>query len=87
MKFELGYVVVTSTAADVLHRWGKSVESVLARHQAGDWGDLSEELRQLNERALTERMNVVSVYEAPDGKLLNIFTRADRTLTLVHLGL
>ncbi len=87
IKFDLGNVVVTSTAVEALRAWGQTLPWLLARHQSGDWGELSDDLRSFNDQAIERRMNVISVYRTPAGKPLNVFTRADRTLTLVHLGL
>jgi len=84
-RFELGQVVVTPRAGEVLAQWGQTAEELLERHQSCDWGDITEEERQINEFAVSRAMNVVSCYTTPGGDQLTVFTRADRAYTLVHL--
>jgi hypothetical protein len=85
-RFELGQVVVTPRAESALRACGQTVESILARHQAGDWGDASEVERQCNEEGVSRHYNVVSRYRTRDGENITITTRADRACTMVHLG-
>jgi hypothetical protein len=85
-KFEIGEIVVTPTATAALAALGQSVEDVLARHQAGDWGEVSEQLRAVNERGLAEQFNLQSVYAISSGEQLVVITTADRTLTMIHLS-
>ena len=85
MKFETGRVVVTPAAAAALAAEGKSIDDVLARHRAGDWGDVSQQLRTINDRGLVECFNLQSAYAVPDGGRLVVVTNRDRTLTMVHL--
>ena len=87
MKFSLGQIVVTPKAEEALHDWGQSAESLLARHQSGDWGDVSDEQRRVNEDGLGKRFNLVSCYHTPSGQSLTVFTKADRSFTLVHISL
>lgn len=86
MRFSVGDIVVTPRAQEVLERAGLEACDLLARHQSGDWGIVSPEQRQLNELSLEQRLNVVSTYETPLGELVTVFTKADRSYTLVHLA-
>lgn len=85
LKFEIGEVLVTPTAASALEAHGRSVSDVLGRHQAGDWGDVSEQARLVNERGLVEGFNLQSTYQLENGQRLVVVTNADRTLTMIHL--
>jgi len=85
-RFEIGEVVVTSRAEMALRAWGLPLDSLLARHQAGDWGDVSELERQCNDEGILRRYNLVSHFRTPSGELIMITTRADRSYTMVHLG-
>jgi hypothetical protein len=85
MKFPLGEVYVTPRAHEVLNACGRRPEELLARHQAGDWGDVSPEERQLNEEALHQSISLISNYNVETGHRLTVFTRADRTCTFVHV--
>ncbi|MBI3836525.1 MAG: hypothetical protein HY288_01150 [Planctomycetia bacterium] len=86
-KFEVGEVVVTPAASAALHASGQTIDDFLARHQSGDWGEVSEQLRAVNERGLVERFNIQSVYSTATGERLIVMTTGDRSLTMVHLGL
>ena len=56
----------------------------LDRHSSGDWGNLCEEDRQDNERALRCGERLLPAYETPAGKLW-ILTEADRSATTILL--
>lgn len=84
-KFELGCVVVTPTASQVLLADGQSADLVLSRHQSGDWGEVSDHERQLNNEAVKGRANVLSIYKTRTGQRVTIVTKADRSMTLVHV--
>ena len=86
-KFEAGEVVITPAASAALEAGGHKLDDLLARHQAGDWGDVSEQVRAGNERGLVERFNLQSAYVVPSGQRLVVVTNRDRTLTMVHLDL
>ena len=52
VKFDLGRVVITAHAQDVLD--SQEVQSALVRHATGDWGDVCREDRLANERGLKD---------------------------------
>ena len=54
----------------------------LARHLAGDWGDLCEEDKAENELSLKEGFRLLSAYETEIGKIW-IITEADRSVTTI----
>ncbi len=83
-KFELGQIVITPAASAALEASGLSVDELLAQHQAGDWGDVSDQVRMVNERGLAESFNVQSAYQVASGERLVIVTNRDRTLTMIH---
>lgn len=85
-RLPLGEVLATARVAEALEAAGASLDAYLARHQEGDWGDVSAMQRQLNEEGFDGQGNVTSVYALPDGQRLTIFTRGDRLHTLVHLA-
>lgn len=85
MKFELGQVVVTHLAQDLLDACGHRPEELLARHQSGDWGDVSAEERRINEQGVHNNLSLVSSYHIASGHRLTVFTKADRSYTFVHV--
>lgn len=84
-KFDVGEVVITPAAAAALQATGQTLPELLARHQAGDWGEVSEQLKRVNDAGLTEQFNLQSIYELPCGDRLVVVTDRHRSLTMVHL--
>ena len=84
-KFETGKVVITPAASAALASCGHTLDDVLARHKAGDWGDVPERIRAVNERGLVEQFNVQSAYGIQPDRQLVVVTNGERTLTMVHL--
>ena len=84
-KFNVGQVIVTPTATRALEAGGQSADDILLRHQSGDWGDVSDYERRVNEEALERSYNLLSIYRTPGGQRVTIVTKGDRSLTLVHV--
>lgn len=82
-KFSLGQTVSTRNALDTLHP--EDVLASIARHHAGDWGELCEEDRQANEQALAHGGRLFSVYHDRNGAKFYIITECDRSATTVLL--
>ena len=58
---------------------------LLARHVAGDWGDLDAADRRANEDALAADARLLSAYVLPSGVRLWVITEADRSATTLLL--
>ena len=86
MQFDLGRVVVTPKASEVLEAGGLKLEDLLARHRSGDWGDVSDETAEINEQAVQKHFALVSRYATPAGERVTVFTRPDRSFTLVSVA-
>ena len=82
-KFSLGRTVSTRNALDTLDP--EDVQASMGRHHVGDWGDLCEEDRQSNERALEKGGRLFSVYYDREGVKFYIITEHDRSVTTVLL--
>ena len=80
----LGRVVATPGALNLLRKCGRHPFDLLARHAAGDWGELCAFDRRQNEIALRECYRVFSSYEVPEGRVW-IITEADRSVTTILL--
>lgn len=85
MRFDVGEIVITPAASDALAANGMTLNDLLARHQTGDWGDVSAQLREVNERGLLEQFNLQSTYSLPDSRRLVVVTNRQRTTTTIHL--
>ena len=83
IKFEAGQVVMTPGAAEAVPETVRI--AALTRHLNGDWGDVCQEDKAANNRALRDGDRLLSAYHAPDGKRFWIITEADRSATTILL--
>ena len=82
-KFVLGQTVITANAKAVLPEL--DVVLALQRHHSGDWGDVDEHDRQVNENALRNGDRLVSIYKSVCGQKFYIITEWDRSVSTVLL--
>lgn len=61
-KFHPGCCVSTPAAIELLHTHYTLPADLLDRHCAGDWGELSADDREANERALQDGYRLFSAY-------------------------
>ncbi len=81
--FALGQTVITANANAVLPEL--DVVLALQRHHSGDWGDVDEHDRQMNEDALRNGDRLVSIYKSVRDQKFYIITEWDRSVTTVLL--
>ncbi len=85
-KFKLGKIVATPGALKVLKDAGVNPISLVARHQAGDWGKICEEDTEANNQAIEnerdkdKRQRVMSVYLVGN-ETIYIITEHDRSVS------
>jgi hypothetical protein len=84
-KFSLGRIVATPGALEALRDAGQSAGEFLGRHATGDWGDLHEDDRQLNEAALIDGSRILSAYVTKNGVRIWIITEANNEVDLRYL--
>jgi hypothetical protein len=83
--FELGRIVITPAALDFCERHDSVyVERLLQRHQTGDWGDMDQEDKATNDRAVQRGGRIFSGYHFGEDRLW-IITEADRSATTILL--
>jgi hypothetical protein len=75
-KFPLGQIVATPGALEALKSAGQTAEEFLQRHARGDWGELCDEDREANDRALTDGSRILSVYSTSLGEKIWVITEA-----------
>ena len=83
--FPLGRVVVTPGALRALDEAGLTPNVFLARHVAGDWGDVPDEDSTENEQSVREGFRVLSSYATAAGVRLWVITEAARSSTCLLL--
>lgn len=82
-RVPLGQVVITQGAMNELP--ARDVQNCLLRHAEGDWGDLCQEDRELNDEALNNDARLLSRYVSSDGIPFWIITEWDRSITTILL--
>jgi len=83
--FDLGQIVATPGALAALAEAHQTPEEFLARHQRGDWGEVSQEDYQENELSAERGFRLLSVYRTAKGVQLWVITEADRSATTLLL--
>ncbi len=84
VSFNLGTVVATPAAVELLDSQQLSFINFLHRHSSGDWGDVNGFDAEINNNALRTGGRLLSSYATPQGKLW-IITEADRSVTTLML--
>jgi hypothetical protein len=80
-KFPLGQIVATPGALELLHESGESPSVFINRHSQGDWGEVCQEDRQLNDQSLIDGSRLLSAYRTAKNERLWVITEADRSST------
>ena len=83
-KFELGRMVITANANKELDI-PSVLQILLARYMQGDWGNLCESDKQLNDSALKYGDRIFASYTDANYRKFWIITEADRSATTVLL--
>jgi len=86
-RFSLGSIGLTPGARDLLAAAGIAPRALLARHVAGDWGDIPPEDARENALSLREGFRLVSSYPVGDDPAARVWiiTEADRSATCLLL--
>ncbi len=80
-KFSPGELVITPGALYAFQFSMERIVPYLLRHLQGDWGDLDNEDRRVNEHALVHGLRLLSAYTLSDGTSFWIITEADRSVS------
>ena len=82
-RFPFGELYVTYPAEQTIST--EDIEFALKCHANGDWGDVCDEDREENERALIEGRRLFSAYTDRNSVKFWIITESDRSATTVLL--
>lgn len=83
-KFNLGTVFMTRGIVDSLDELGiENIKKIIARHSQGDWGELEEKDKEMNDMAVrTGEDRILSKYTI-NGESIYIITETDRSFTTI----
>lgn len=85
-EFQTGQIVCTCGVNRCMQEdsaFRMFIHESLLRHALGDWGDVDEQDKQANERALVEGTRLLSAYTAKGLPKIWIITEADRSATTI----
>jgi hypothetical protein len=82
-RFPLGQTVMTRAAELTLDP--EDMRRAIARHHAGDWGDVCPDDQAANEAALEHGDRLFSIYHSRTGVKFYVITEHDRSITTVLL--
>jgi hypothetical protein len=80
-RVPLGRTVITANASNILS--DTDIDAALARHQAGDWGEVCESDWKTNDDAIKNGFRILSAYTSTDDDKFWVITEADRSCTTV----
>ncbi len=83
--FRLGQIVASPGALEALAAARFSAGELLARHAAGEWGNVSAEDARENDFLVRHGLRILSSYQLPTGAKLWIITESDRSATTLLL--
>ena len=89
-KFKLGIIVATPAALELLEKANVRPATLLHRHHRGDWGDICEVDREINNLAISNEGNlekqqrVMSVYKIKN-ETIWVITEHDRSVSTLLL--
>lgn len=83
--FELGQIVATRGAADLMLEREIAPGSLLVRHVSGDWGDMDASGKAMNDAAVASgEARIFSAYEIGTDRFW-VITEWDRSVTTILL--
>lgn len=62
-------LIASSAIAHEIPSFGEEVTACLRRHEAGDWGDLCDEDKRMNDEDAANGYGVLSMYITSNGKM------------------
>ena len=85
MRFQLGKLVATPRALEAMKAASQDPVEFVSKHCTGNWGEVSREDAEANERAVDTEERILSVYRTCFGVQLYVITEADRSATTILL--
>ena len=76
-KFPLGQIVGTPPPWKPSPKSGQTPDFFLDKHRSGDWGEVCDEDKRLNDQALVDGSRLLSAYRTLRGERILIITEAE----------
>lgn len=76
-RFCLGKIVATPAALETIRAAGQRPSEFLNQHMRCEWGQLSDEDKSLNDKALLDGSRILSAYSTNTNKKIWIITEAE----------
>ena len=83
--FPLGQMLATISVLEVCKFGAIDLGPYIERHLAGDWGDVSTDIRSSNDRAMKEGKGVLKSVFHPGGRRIWLVTDSARSQTVAML--
>jgi len=83
--FDAGAMLRTPAAMLALIQAATTESELIERHQCGDWGDITDADRRVNDLALQQGGQLVSLYRLRTNRFVLVVTAGDRRSTRVVL--
>ena len=80
-KFLLGPILATPNVLECVHQ--TDILAALARHVTGDWGELDNDDKRANDRAVKTGERILSAHRAANGTKFWVITEAGYTVVLL----
>jgi hypothetical protein len=80
-KFSLGQIVATPGVLEALEQSRQTAAFFLDKHGSGDWGEISNGDKKLNDEALVSGERLLSAYRTLKNERIWVITEADRSST------
>lgn len=84
-RFPPGQIVVTAGVDELVRQGRLNPSAYLRRHLSGDWGDLDDDDKRLNDAALEQGDRLFSSYQVTPDLKVWIITEWDRSVTTLLL--
>ena len=84
-KFPLGVLLLSASVHRLVNEGKIDPLPLLHRHMRGDWGNMDDEDKQINDDAISTDCRLFSAYQVPPHYRVWVITEADRSSTTVLL--
>ena len=85
VRFQLGRLLITPGATEILSEAGQSAQEFISRHARLERGELSDADHRENLFSVTRQLRIFSAFKTAKGVKIWLITEADRSATTILL--